>query len=703
MSAAAQIWVELSARDTGFNAFLERMDKKLSTVGGTAEQVWMNSRTAAEKYLATLREIERLNTTVDIKSQKTFISDDTAERARIEARRNAASAVGVDESSWERYQRQLQELADAHQEVGFSVEELRRAQARFREEYQNANPIFAQAERLMRSNATAAENYARQLAEISRLETTRNPLTGQNFVDGDTATRAHQAAQRRLVEGLGGEYENYLERFSRRQQEVQALFDAGAITAQQYRSVLRDIMEEYSRASPAAQQFNAELAEERALLGSLTPPIERYNQQIAVLQRALTRGAITQDQFNDRQTILRTNMEVNQRQWEAGKNGIGNYSNAAIQASYAIQDFVQVSNQGMGASLRATANNISQLAMQFGGLKGAVAGAALTVGAIWIANWFDAQEKIKGGRSEVDKLKDSFDRLRESIKGVAEDVGFGFDVDNARGGELFGMKKRNERDLAVNDAEIRETKRVIGDVEQKRDVLKRALKPDADQIKEANEELRKLREELRKLETEQRRLQFRRDFLLPDAIRQRGGAPPDLPQDRGPIERIEGELPRENFNDIRAGRFKHAQAATKKAAEELADAAREKMFAGRPGGDKMAKILEDLDKGQKNVVAGMQGQDRVNGLTAVQDAANAQLDALQRQLQTGLDSRDARQQKAAFLGAEEFSKQIQTGAIETKAEKAQRETANNTKKMIEEIVKTRESIEKSKGAVFGGK
>lgn len=256
------------------------------------------------------------------------------------------------------------------------------------------------------------------------------------------------------------------------------------------------------RAAMAARQANdqAVLKENNALQQEATALIqkhmtvgERYISQMKRLELLkhtynIQTGQmmLTDDQFARMKTnlIIQT---IRQQQAQARLNvtiagGFGGMAGAAAQASYAVEDFIQVLSMGGGLNmaLMSASNNLSMITREMFGLSstmGLVAGSVLPlaiIGTVSLISYLMREE------DQIDSLREAYERLNERI--------------NARKDALSRANQHDREMLAITrQTSVDEAKSNLQSLEDRRlQILKeqdRLLADQADKTREIKDQI----------------------------------------------------------------------------------------------------------------------------------------------------------------------------------------------------------------------
>lgn len=138
----------------------------------------------------------------------------------------------------------------------------------------------------------------------------------------------------------------------------------------------------------------------------------------------------------------------------AGMGGKGGMAGAALQVSYAFQDFTSVlGTQGFGRAIASVQNNLPLILMYLGagmGLTGVVSGAAVATGLL-VENW-DKLDKFFGAGKALEAIPQTTDRVQALTEAIH---------DQAR--EIEELRKKRELDMEEMRRYRELTARLAGD------------------------------------------------------------------------------------------------------------------------------------------------------------------------------------------------------------------------------------------------
>lgn len=244
------------------------------------------------------------------------------------------------------------------------------------------------------------------------------------------------------------------EKFKASLRDVSSQFTAGEISADTWHRAVQQLEVDYAEASGAAAIFRREMAEAGRITQAVQTPLERYNANLAMADNLLKKGHISQGTFNRFLAQQQTVLNSANRGYQSATLGSGRFSNALQQASYGVQDFVQVMDQGLGASLRASVNNFAQVLAVISPMAGAIGGLAVTALGIYIANTMNATEETDRFADSLTKLGAAAERMSDITRKIRAGVAFQRELkDLVASGDLAGalkLKERLEDDLEAN-------------------------------------------------------------------------------------------------------------------------------------------------------------------------------------------------------------------------------------------------------------
>ena len=302
------------------------------------------------------------------------------------------------------------------------------------------------------------------------------------------------------------------------------------------RAARRAAMADRQSRDQAVMKENAALQQEAtALLQKHMTVNERYLAQmkrLEVLKHTYNiqtgQMLLTDDQFKRIKANL-TLQTIRQQQAQVRLNaamtgGFGGMAGAAAQASYAVEDFVQVLAMGGGLNmaLMSASNNLSMVARSMFGLSstmGLIAGSVLPLAVVGVVSLVrvlsQATEPLRQMENELNKIKQKFDDLAKSRDRAFEhqqSVSEIRQIDSAdeasdRIKEIEQQKAKLDQDLAAKRKQVEEMQAALsrtlgGDIDVellRKDVYAKEmtrLLPDMDAYKQKIEDIKFAQEEL---------------------------------------------------------------------------------------------------------------------------------------------------------------------------------------------------------------
>jgi DNA repair exonuclease SbcCD ATPase subunit len=284
----------------------------------------------------------------------------------------------------------------------------------------------------------------------------------------------------------------------------------------------------------ALQGYNAQLTILQGYISRISveasgPAVAAFNQLRNAIAAAFEAGTINSEetkkeldsllQATARTTAALAGVGVGgisrdlQRAGDIGRRGLDNWSLAANQAAFAVDDFLS-STGGLEFKLRAVSNNITQLAFILGGTTGlfiglgAVIAGQLAVGLIkWINNGRSAEDQTKALNEALARQKSLVDELAEAFKSLGESASQGIFSEQAKAARDFArdieniLKKQKELEfqrVAEKDPETQrqraEQNKLRGQIEKETNPLVRAAKQR--QLEQAEEAERRQRDRI---------------------------------------------------------------------------------------------------------------------------------------------------------------------------------------------------------------
>lgn len=167
------------------------------------------------------------------------------------------------------------------------------------------------------------------------------------------------------------------------------------------------------------EQYNDLQKEAATLLQRLATPEQQHTQRLARYNMMLQENIIDQQQFN---AAVQASTRIMQAQQLATAGGFSAMGGAAAQASYAVEDFIQVMAMGGGLNmaLMSASNNLSMVARSLigtGTVMSAMAGSIVPLAIIGLGTLamrlLDTKEALNKINEEFDGISDKFKRLND--------------------------------------------------------------------------------------------------------------------------------------------------------------------------------------------------------------------------------------------------------------------------------------------------
>lgn len=285
---------------------------------------------------------------------------------------------------------------------------------------------------------TLEREYAKQEAAVGRLASAERILANLSKNSMITETQRQRAATARLA--MEQKIADTREKIERKDQQFLNA-DGSWKTGKK------------SRINPVG----VEMAEIRLLRNT-----QQYEQALIRIDQLL------EEQLTRRQRIaveaLKSNVESSQEEWEAngGVNPGLRRRNAIVQnASFAFQDFATVLSMGGGMSraLASASNNLSFMTSMLATTGGAVAGLAITLGAVFLPSMLRAAAGMKNISDSADKAAKSVTRLRNALQAASEASRFSLSLTRLGDyGDLPGVRDKKtsiEDDIAAAEAGLK--------------------------------------------------------------------------------------------------------------------------------------------------------------------------------------------------------------------------------------------------------
>lgn len=627
----------------------------------------------------------------------------------------------------------------------------------------------------------AERTYLATRTASERLAATQRDLTKQ-FLDGaisaDTWHRALKMAQAdydeasgaaarlrqeqaeigRIFEQTRTPLERYMQTMERLRQlrregaDPQMLGRAAGMARTQFEDSSGITAEKRQAAAAAQALLNREMQQAAQITAAVQTPLERYNANLQIYQGLLAKGRITQEVFNRAIVQEQSAMALSNRQMFAGKNGAGAFAIGLQQASYGVQDFIQVVGpMGLGGALRASVNNFAQMLAMINPMAGAIGGLAVTAIGIYVASIMDAKEETDDFTESIERLADAAKRLSDIQSRMREGARFQSRLRDLRSeGDVEGAQrmrldlqdeleiaKRDERVArAVRDKEVRDRinaatpeeeaalgKRVVSQMDpveqnrlfsrttQSREEILRHLgrrailegRVDGNEFasvlpKEDRKEFMGVFTDLNKQVDDAAKAAQRAEFQIGELNR----AMPEIAGKHTQKEMEKTAKEREQQAAREAEDEARARKEQERTAKERIRLEKESRQMGRdiagdlaPGRGRTVEIMSKLE----DRLAQIKGDTVIDGPTRQQRAMDA-VTAAEKQLGTLMETKPRRME---FTGISEFGRAIQQAILPTEEAKKQAEIAKNTKEAVEIAKKQLEETKKKIPATFGGK
>lgn len=322
-------------------------------------------------------------------------------------------------------------MANAEKEIDKVTQDIMRAG---REAARAQNEMLAEAARITEAVATPTERYSKRLADLDQhleagtisLETYERAVRSMMETLPAAAEKQERlaAAQKEAMEVLrqiDAEMEEGarvtaalatpLEKYNKEIERMDKLLGRGAISQETYERALKKLattlpivtaelvsMEREEREAKAAQdQFNKELDEAVRWFGQTRTAAERYEQQIAELNRMLKAGLITQDTYN-------RGMKLTNKEFDTSSQKLADFQNKL---------------SGVGSTLTSMGQGITMLG------AGMTAGITVPVTAFGYASVRaagDFNSAMAVVRSATDPTAEELTRIRNEALGVSESL-----------------------------------------------------------------------------------------------------------------------------------------------------------------------------------------------------------------------------------------------------------------------------------------
>lgn len=210
------------------------------------------------------------------------------------------------------------------------------------------------------------------------------------------------------------------------------------------------------------EQYNDLQKEAATLLQRLATPEQQHTQRLARYNMMLQENIIDQQQFN---AAVQASTKIMQAQQLATTGGFGAMGGAAAQASYAVEDFIQVMAMGGGLNmaLMSASNNLSMVARSLIGTGTAMSAMAGSIVPLAIVAFASLVNQLIQTKDVIDRIDESLERMRKDFEDIGK-VGqlkmqLGFDIQDIR--EIFdatvlmGQALENNRQKMEAERDLR--------------------------------------------------------------------------------------------------------------------------------------------------------------------------------------------------------------------------------------------------------
>jgi hypothetical protein len=217
-------------------------------------------RTAREELEATRAELDDLfrNGAIDQetyarawgKAKEEFIESD-------EALRSVKNALENSITPWQKYRREVQNVADAFYRGDINLKQFRRASQQLRKEFESSDPVLQESKRVLESLQSPAQRYGAEVARLAEL-----------YREGGLLANEYAAAVRKAA----GEYRRDsgaqaviddtrtpLEKMTAEYGKLRRFLKDGLIDASTFRRALRNMAEEWREQAGGIKESREEL------------------------------------------------------------------------------------------------------------------------------------------------------------------------------------------------------------------------------------------------------------------------------------------------------------------------------------------------------------------------------------------------------------------------------------------------------------
>ena len=165
---------------------------------------------------------------------------------------------------------------------------------------------------------------------------------------------------------------------------------------------------------PAAQAYDRYRQRLQQAINTGTTGLPEVRRELQALQQEAARAAAATGRIS-----FGAAMRGIQRGGDIGRGGFDNYSLAAQQAAFAVDDFLS-STGGLDQKLRAVSNNITQLAFILGGTQGLFIGLGAVIGGQVVAGIVKFVNGGKTAEDQTNALNDALSRQKSLVQELAQ-------------------------------------------------------------------------------------------------------------------------------------------------------------------------------------------------------------------------------------------------------------------------------------------
>lgn len=556
-----------------------------------------------------------------------------------------------------------------------------------------------------------------------------------NEATGATARFAErQARAAQAFESSRTALEKYLTRLS----ELKNQKAKGDIDADVYGRQVSSAKATYQNSVGITQQRAAAQAHLNSLIAAGTTPAERFAADMQILDAAMAKGVITQQQYANAAKMVQQNLK-------AGVGG-GRAGGAGLAAAYGIADAVAVfENTGFKGALMASANNMQQvMALAFGSGTAAIGVMGVALGSILIPKLLDALSGTRSLKDEVIDFTSAVEDMAATFKAIDLQTEIEFSRESLSKATSEALKDKENVELEKKTAAERKIEAAEREASNTEDDVQKYMEQVVDEKYEKNsrpstgetyetseDEVRSAMDEIREEVKNSQRI---KDFVAMD-------------KESFDVAMGKGELTEAEANLVIS--LRHRDEVEKKLAEEREKgiAAEQRLAAVREF--KPMAVSRDIEKQQEQIdkdnrryserkqkeqeqrdksatslsrALGMEtaGSPIAKALAGIENQARERDDLISQLFPQGgaeaerlraqniksaeMQAKDATAKKdkpGQFVGIEGLAKQIQQSAVNSKADKAAEETAKATKAAELHLKDMLEEMKKPKPATFG--